>query len=286
MTPRRAGRAARQDSARSISPGTTWEYSLATDVLGRVVEAASGKRLADFLDERLFKPLEDERHGFLVPAGEDRPPGRALREGPATGPAEQADRRVEGSRATIRAAPAGSRPRPTICASRRCCSTAASSTASASCRAPTMQLMTSDHLARASPSRRRPAALLGRRLHFGLGFAVRPADGIAGVPGSAGDFNCGRLCGHVLLGRPQGAARRRLHGAIRRAPCASTTASCSSSSSIRRSWTELPAAPSGAASPRLDAALRKLGEDSPLTTRRIVTARTRSPPDVPPAPAD
>ena len=38
-------------------PGTTWEYSLAYDVLGRVVEAASGKRLGDFLSERLFKPL-------------------------------------------------------------------------------------------------------------------------------------------------------------------------------------------------------------------------------------
>ena len=38
-------------------PGTFWEYSIATDLLGRVVEAASGKRLADFLDERLFRPL-------------------------------------------------------------------------------------------------------------------------------------------------------------------------------------------------------------------------------------
>ena len=38
-------------------PGTTWEYSLASDLLGRVVEAASGKRLGDFMSERLFKPL-------------------------------------------------------------------------------------------------------------------------------------------------------------------------------------------------------------------------------------
>ena len=34
-------------------PGTVWEYSFASDVLGRVVEAASGERLADFLDKRL-----------------------------------------------------------------------------------------------------------------------------------------------------------------------------------------------------------------------------------------
>src|SRR5207244_9785956 len=48
-------------------PGTTWEYSLATDVLGRVVEAASGKRLSDFMSERLFKPLEMSDTGFWVP---------------------------------------------------------------------------------------------------------------------------------------------------------------------------------------------------------------------------
>ena len=34
-----------------------WEYSLATDMLGRVIEAISGKQLGDFLDERLFKQL-------------------------------------------------------------------------------------------------------------------------------------------------------------------------------------------------------------------------------------
>ena len=59
-------------------PGTEWEYSLATDVLGRVVEAASGQRLGEFLDERLFRPL---RHGttpaFCVPPDEERPPRAA-----------------------------------------------------------------------------------------------------------------------------------------------------------------------------------------------------------------
>jgi CubicO group peptidase (beta-lactamase class C family) len=47
-------------------PGTTWEYSLATDVLGRVVEAASGQRLGDFMSERLFKPLKMSDTGFWV----------------------------------------------------------------------------------------------------------------------------------------------------------------------------------------------------------------------------
>src|SRR6478736_4671703 len=50
-------------------PGTVWEYSMASDLLGRVVEAASGKRLADFLDDRLFKPLKMQDTAFWVPAG-------------------------------------------------------------------------------------------------------------------------------------------------------------------------------------------------------------------------
>ena len=49
-------------------PGTMWEYSMAVDILGRVVEAASAKRLAVFLDERLFKPLKMVNSSFWLPA--------------------------------------------------------------------------------------------------------------------------------------------------------------------------------------------------------------------------
>src|SRR5205814_1101223 len=52
----------------AFQPGTAWNYSVSTDMLGRVVEKASGKRLADFLDERLFKPLGMKDSGFWVPA--------------------------------------------------------------------------------------------------------------------------------------------------------------------------------------------------------------------------
>src|ERR671934_2507454 len=50
-------------------PGTMWEYSMAVDILGRVVEAASGKRLAAVLDDRLFKPLKMVDSGFWIPPG-------------------------------------------------------------------------------------------------------------------------------------------------------------------------------------------------------------------------
>jgi CubicO group peptidase (beta-lactamase class C family) len=40
-----------------FQPGTEWAYSVATDVLGRVVEVASGQRLDEFMADRIFRPL-------------------------------------------------------------------------------------------------------------------------------------------------------------------------------------------------------------------------------------
>lgn len=49
------------------APGEKWTYSLSTDVLGRVVEVASGKTLDVFLRERIFEPLDMRDTGFHVP---------------------------------------------------------------------------------------------------------------------------------------------------------------------------------------------------------------------------
>jgi CubicO group peptidase (beta-lactamase class C family) len=40
-----------------FEPGTEWNYSVSTDVLGRVVEVASGQRLDEFFAQRLLGPL-------------------------------------------------------------------------------------------------------------------------------------------------------------------------------------------------------------------------------------
>ncbi len=48
-------------------PGEVFEYGLGIDVLGRVIEVASGQPLDRFLDERLFKPLGMVDTGFWVP---------------------------------------------------------------------------------------------------------------------------------------------------------------------------------------------------------------------------
>ncbi|MCA9268169.1 MAG: beta-lactamase family protein [Planctomycetales bacterium] len=49
-------------------PGEKWIYSNSIDVLGLVVQKASGKPLGEFLDERLLMPLGMLDTGFYVPA--------------------------------------------------------------------------------------------------------------------------------------------------------------------------------------------------------------------------
>jgi CubicO group peptidase (beta-lactamase class C family) len=49
-------------------PGTRFHYSVATDVLGAVVEAVSGQSLGEFFQERIFGPLEMDDTFFQVPA--------------------------------------------------------------------------------------------------------------------------------------------------------------------------------------------------------------------------
>jgi len=49
-------------------PGTKWHYSVSTDVLGRIVEVASGHSLDAFFAEHIFEPLGMEDTAFYVPA--------------------------------------------------------------------------------------------------------------------------------------------------------------------------------------------------------------------------
>lgn len=47
-------------------PGTTWEYSHSTDILGRVVEVASGMSLFQYEKQRVLDPLAMNDTGFYV----------------------------------------------------------------------------------------------------------------------------------------------------------------------------------------------------------------------------
>ncbi|HLU48170.1 MAG TPA: serine hydrolase domain-containing protein, partial [Planctomycetota bacterium] len=52
-----------------FQPGSRWNYGLSTDVLGRVVEVASGRTLEQFFEERIFSPLGMRDTHFRLPRG-------------------------------------------------------------------------------------------------------------------------------------------------------------------------------------------------------------------------
>ena len=166
-------------------PGTRWEYSLSTDVLGRVVEIVSGKPLGEVLIERIYRPLKMTDTTFLVPAEKRSRIAQGLPVHPDTGAEfKLADPSV---------------PRKFDCGGGCAVSTAADYTRFAQMllkrgildgarvlSARTVDYMTSDHLG--SSISRGPAYGAGPGYTWGLGVAVRQDKGLAPIPGSAGDF--------------------------------------------------------------------------------------------------
>jgi CubicO group peptidase (beta-lactamase class C family) len=63
-------------------PGTHWEYSMSTDVLGRVIEVASGMTLDKFIEDRITKPLRLGDTGFEVSADKKDRGAKPQKEGP------------------------------------------------------------------------------------------------------------------------------------------------------------------------------------------------------------
>ena len=179
-------------------PGTVWEYSLSTDMLGRVIEAVSGKRLADFMEERLFRPLEMKDTGFWVTQEKMSRLAEAL---PLDAWSGQPNKLLDVSAVPNNDSGGGGGV-----------STAADYLRFAQMMAnggqldgkrylsrTTVELMTSDHLGTRiqalSPMTPGEVLLSTPGYTFGLGFAVRQAAGVAGVSGSAGEVMWGGYAG-------------------------------------------------------------------------------------------
>ncbi|MDH4426380.1 MAG: serine hydrolase [Acidovorax sp.] len=68
-------------------PGSRWEYSRATDVLGAVLEAVEGEPLAAILQRRVFGPLGMVDTGFQIPADQLHRLAEPFAKDPLTGDA-------------------------------------------------------------------------------------------------------------------------------------------------------------------------------------------------------
>ena len=170
-------------------PGTVWEYSMAVDILGRVVEAASGKRLGAFLDERLFQPLKMADSSFWLPASKTPRLAQPLPVDPASG--QKISVLDVSSEPLNDSGGAGALSTATdyLRFGQMLLNGGELDGARVMSR-PTIKLMTSDHLGTRIAAPLQPGELLlgTPGYTFGLGFAVRQGDGVAGVPGSAGEF--------------------------------------------------------------------------------------------------
>jgi CubicO group peptidase (beta-lactamase class C family) len=170
-------------------PGTTWDYSFGLDVTGLAVEAVSKQRLGDFLQSRLFSPLGMVDTGFVVPSSKAARIARPLPRDPDTGAAPSFREPIK--------------PWQFDCGGGCAQGTAMDYTRFAMMLLnkgtlggtrilgrKTVEYMTADQLG--------PEVNV-ERLHnfavehiagygFGLGVAVRRQTGIAGVPGTPGEF--------------------------------------------------------------------------------------------------
>jgi CubicO group peptidase (beta-lactamase class C family) len=164
--------------ALKFNPGDRWEYSVAVDVQGRLIEVLTGKKLSEAVSERVLQPLGMVDSGFQVPAAKV---ARAAQPGPRPNGQPMTPRfKVDDGapyesggggmlstmedylRLTMMFANGGTFQGKRILGKQ------------------TVAFMTSDHTGN------RPGRPAG--LGFGLGFEVRTRVGDSALPGSVGEY--------------------------------------------------------------------------------------------------
>jgi CubicO group peptidase (beta-lactamase class C family) len=191
-------------------PGTRWHYSVSVDVLGRLVEVLSGKSFDQFLQERIFIPLEMTDTGFTVPAGKKDRLAKLYtltKEGKLQ-PAQICSTRQECYEGFPNVVPSFLQSMGMLSGGGGLVSTAhdylrfcqmmlnqGQYDGKRLLSRKTVQLMSSDNLG-TIPG-------LGPGTGFGLGFAVSKAPGEAGMMGSPGEYNWGGAAGTRFWIDPQ-----------------------------------------------------------------------------------
>jgi CubicO group peptidase (beta-lactamase class C family) len=171
-------------------PGTKWEYSRSTDVVGRLVEVLSGMSLGQFLQQRLFAPLGMVDTAFHVPEPRQPRLAEAFAKDPDTGTGVQ----LVNVKSVPKFESGGGGLASTAADYARFLQMMLNMGRLDGVRylsRKTIELMTADHL---GPITGAPDLLLPG-YGFGLGFAIRLQPGIAHVPGSVGQYFWGGLAG-------------------------------------------------------------------------------------------
>lgn len=180
----------------AFQPGSTWDYSNSTDVLGRVIEVVSGQTLGAHLKQRLTDPLGMPDTSFYVPEAarqariaEPLPDDRQFGVNAFISEPRQVQKMESGGGGMVSTAPDYARFLLMLrnggqLDGRRYLSPR------------TVDYMTSNHLG--AQVQRTPLYLPGPGYGFGLGFAVRTQAGEAGSIGAAGEYNWGGAGGTAM----------------------------------------------------------------------------------------
>jgi CubicO group peptidase (beta-lactamase class C family) len=175
-------------------PGTTWEYSMSTDLLARIVEVASGVEFDTFIAERIAKPLKLSDSGFWA-EGANRQSRIAF---PQVDPATGSRPPIRDMTQKPRWMSGGGGMMSTAADYARLCQMFLNGGTLDGARLvsrKTVELMSSNHLppgVKYGPLITVQFAGIGPTPEegqgFGLGFAVRMEPGRSPLPGSVGDY--------------------------------------------------------------------------------------------------
>jgi CubicO group peptidase (beta-lactamase class C family) len=185
----------------AFQPGTTWDYSHSTDILGRLVEVVSGKSLYQFEKENILDPLGMTETSFTV--------GHAAKH-PRIAEPFKTDRKIGSGiefndpRVAQKWESGGGGMVGTIADYARFAMMLRNGGTLDGKRylgPKTIAYMTSDHTAGVIVPG--PYYLPGPGYGFGLGFAVRKESGVAQSAGTVGDYNWGGAGGTAFWVDPK-----------------------------------------------------------------------------------
>jgi CubicO group peptidase (beta-lactamase class C family) len=166
-------------------PGTEWNYSRSTDILGRLIEAVTGTTLGAFLTERILAPLQMTETAFHTGAENAERLAEPFSNDPWTGEKVQLFNMLE---KPAMESGGGGLVSTTMDYARFCQLLLNGGTLDGVriIGRKTLELMASDHMG--PRVKIQAGTLMQPGIGFGLGFAVRTQEGMAPFPGSLGQF--------------------------------------------------------------------------------------------------
>ncbi len=186
-----------------FEPGSIWEYSRSTDVLGALLEVVSGQSLGRLLQEQVLGPLGMVDTAFFVPPDKQHRIAQAFAHDPdGATPMELIDLTE-----VPKLESGGGGLGGTVADYARFCQCMLNGGELDGQRllSPhTVRFMTSDHLGHMGQNRTENAGnMLAPGTGFGLGFSVRLAGGLDTLPGSVGLYSWGGIAGTTFWVDPK-----------------------------------------------------------------------------------